>query len=245
MRQAAVQAVHHARHRFAFGKLLAEHPLMQNVLADLIVESEAATLLMIRLAKTFDGRGASEQQRSFARIATAISKYWLCKRAPVQVGEALECLGGNGYVEESVMPRLYREAPLYGIWEGSGNVICLDVLRTLAKEPGSAEALIAEMELGADSDRRLQAFNSDVTSSLRRWAGGKGGADSEREARTLVERSALALQGSLLARYGSRGAADAFWSSRIAGRHGYAFGTLPNDADFQSILDGFGGKLAQ
>jgi len=218
---------------------------MQNVLADLIVESEAATLLMIRLAKAFDSRGANEQERSFARIATAISKYWLCKRAPAHVGEALECLGGNGYVEESVMPRLYREAPLYSIWEGSGNVICLDVLRTLAKEPGSAEALIAEMQLGADSDRHLRAFVSDVGSSLRRWAGSKSGADSEREARTLVERSALALQGSLLVRYGSRAVADAFCSSRIGDRHGHAFGTLPNDADLQSILDGFGGMLPQ
>ena len=245
MRQAAVQAVHHARYRFAFGKLLVEQPLMQNVLADLIVESEAATLLMIRLAKAFDSRGANEQERSFARIATAISKYWLCKRAPAHVGEALECLGGNGYVEESVMPRLYREAPLYSIWEGSGNVICLDVLRTLAKEPGSADALIAEMQLGADSDRRLQDFISDVAASLRRWAGSKGGADSEREARTLVERSALALQGSLLVRYGSRAVADAFCSSRIGDRHGHAFGTLPNDADLQSILDGFGGMLPQ
>ena len=245
MRQAAAQAVHHANHRKAFGRRLIEQPLMQNVLADLIVESEAATLLMIRLAKAFDARGASEQERSFARIATGISKYWLCKRAPVHVGEALECLGGNGYVEESVMPRLYREAPLYSIWEGSGNVICLDVLRTLAKEPGSADALIAEMQLGADSDRRLQAFISDVAASLRRWAGSKSGADSEREARTLVERSALALQGSLLVRYGSRDVADAFCSSRIAGRHGHAFGTLPNDADFQSILDGFGGMLPQ
>jgi len=245
MRQAAVQAVHHARHRMAFGRRLIEQPLMQNVLADLIVESEAATLLMMRLAKAFDSRGASGQERSFARMATAISKYWLCKRASAQVGEALECLGGNGYVEESVMPRLYREAPLYSIWEGSGNVICLDVLRTLAKEPASADALVAEMQLGAASDARLQAFVSDVESSLRRQAGGKGGADSERDARTLVERLALGLEGSLLARYGSRAVADAFCSSRIADRHGSAFGTLPSHADFQSILDGFGNRFPQ
>jgi putative acyl-CoA dehydrogenase len=245
MRQAAVQAVHHARHRSAFGRRLVEQPLMQNVLADLIVESEAATLLMMRLAKAFDARGASEQERSFARIATAISKYWLCKRAPVQVGEALECLGGNGYVEESVMPRLYREAPLYGIWEGSGNVICLDVLRSLAKEPASADALIAEMQLGAGSAPRLQAFVSDVGSSLRGWVREKGGADSERGARILVERLALALEGSLLARYGTRAVADAFCSSRIAERHGYAFGTLPKEADLQAILDGFGRELPQ
>jgi putative acyl-CoA dehydrogenase len=243
MRQAAVQAVHHARHRKAFGRRLIDQPLMQNVLADLIVESEAATLLVIRLAKAFDLRSSSEQERSFARMATAISKYWLCKRAPVQVGEALECLGGNGYVEESVMPRLYREAPLYSIWEGSGNVICLDVLRTLAKEPTSADALVAEMQLGGATDRHLQGFVSDVESSLRRWVGGRGGANSEHDARMLVERLALALEGSLVARYGSRSVADAFCSSRIAGRHGHAFGTLPNDTDFQSILDGFGNPL--
>ena len=245
IRQSAVQAVHHARHRKAFGRRLIEQPLMQNVLADLIVESEAATLLMIRLAKAFDSRSSSEQERSFARIATAISKYWLCKRAPAHVGEALECLGGNGYVEESVMPRLYREAPLYSIWEGSGNVICLDVLRTFAKEPTSADALVAEMQLGAASDRRLQAFISDVESSLRRSVGGVGGADSERDARILVERLALALQGSLLARYGTPAVADAFCSSRIAERHGHAFGTLPNEANLQGILDGFGEKLPQ
>jgi putative acyl-CoA dehydrogenase len=245
MRQAAVQAVHHARHRKAFGRRLIEQPLMQNVLADLVVESEAATLLMIRLAKAFDSRSASEQQRSFARIATAISKYWLCKRVIAHVGEALECLGGNGYVEESIMPRLYREAPLYSIWEGSGNVICLDVLRSLSKEPASADALVAEMQLGAGSDRRLQTFISDVSTSLHRWVGGKGGADSERDARTLVERLALALQGSLLARYGSPAVADAFCSSRIADRHGHGFGTLPNGTNLQAILDGFGKMLPQ
>src|ERR1700732_2912458 len=168
MRQAAVQAVHHARHRFAFGRRLIEQPLMQNVLADLIVESEAATLLMIRLAKAFDSRGANEQERSFARIATAISKYWLCKRAPAHVGEALECLGGNGYVEESVMPRLYREAPLYSIWEGSGNVICLDVLRTLAKEPGTLDTLVREIRLGAAGVPRFKDFLEGVEGSLRK-----------------------------------------------------------------------------
>src|SRR6266478_4769552 len=170
MRQAVVQAVHHARHRKAFGKLLIEQPLMQNVLADLIVESEAATLLMLRVASAFDARNSSEEERSFARIATAMAKFWLCKRATSHVGEALECLGGNGYVEESIMPRLYREAPLYSIWEGSGNVICLDVLRTLAKEPGSLDALIQEIRLGAGADSRLDAFVSEAESSLRKHA---------------------------------------------------------------------------
>src|SRR5437588_10744717 len=133
MRQALVQALHHAQHREAFGKLLIDQPLMRNVLADLTIESEAATLFMARLASSFDARESEPRERAFSRIATAVGKYWLCKRACIQVGEALECLGGNGFVEESIMPRLYREAPLNSIWEGSGNVICLDILRALAK----------------------------------------------------------------------------------------------------------------
>src|SRR5215831_6011933 len=158
MRQALVQAVHHARHRRAFGKLLIEQPLMRNVLADLALESEAATLLMSRLAASFDAREGDERERAFCRIATAVAKYWLCKRTPVHVGEALECLGGNGYVEESILPRLYREAPLYSIWEGSGNVICLDVLRALAKEPAAIDALMQELKSAAGADKRLDAY---------------------------------------------------------------------------------------
>ncbi len=240
MRQAVVQAVHHARHRKAFGKLLIEQPLMQDVLADLIVESEAATLLMLRVASAFDTRSSSEQERSFARIATAIAKFWLCKRATSHVGEALECLGGNGYVEESIMPRLYREAPLYSIWEGSGNVICLDVLRTLAKEPGSLDALIQEIRLGARADSRLNAFASEVESSLGKHAQQivqGGGSDSERDARRLVEKTALALQASLLLRHSSSAIADAFCASRIGRDGGHTFGTLPVGLDFQRILD--------
>jgi len=240
MRQAVVQAVHHARHRKAFGKLLIEQPLMQDVLADLIVESEAATLLMLRVASAFDTRSSSEQERSFARIATAIAKFWLCKRATSHVGEALECLGGNGYVEESIMPSLYREAPLYSIWEGSGNVICLDVLRTLAKEPGSLDALIQEIRLGAGVDSRLNAFASEVESSLGKHAQQivqGGGSDSERDARRLVEKTALALQASLLLRHSSSAIADAFCASRIGRDGGHTFGTLPVGLDFQRILD--------
>ncbi len=230
MRQALVQAVHWARHRKAFGKLLIDQPLMRNVLADLAIESEAATLLMIRLAKAFDQRGSSEQERAFARIATAVSKFWLCKRSPMQVGEALECLGGNGYVEESVMPRLYREAPLYSIWEGSGNVICLDVLRALAKEPGAKEALIGEMREGAEADQRLKAYVAEIGNELTRAPG-------EGEARRLTERLALGLQGSLMVRHGSSQMAEAFCATRLGGNYGRTFGTLPAGVDDKAILD--------
>ena len=233
MRQALVQAVHHARHRKAFGKLLIDQPLMRNVLADLTIESEAATLFMARLASSFDARESDPQERAFSRIATAIGKYWLCKRACTQVGESLECLGGNGFVEESVMPRLYREAPLNSIWEGSGNVICLDILRALAKEPASLDALIAKIRLPAGSDARLNAFIADVESSLLK---SRNGSDSEGQARRLAEKLALALQASLLVRYGSPAIAEAFCITRLAGDHGYTFGTLPMGVDINSIL---------
>jgi putative acyl-CoA dehydrogenase len=153
MRQAVVQATHHARHRSAFGKLLIDQPLMQNVLADLCLESEAATVLMMRLARAYDS--SHENEAKLRRIGTAVAKYWVCKRTPSHVGEALECLGGNGFVEDSIMPRYYRESPLNSIWEGSGNVICLDVLRAIAGEPATIDALLAEIELGRGGDRRL------------------------------------------------------------------------------------------
>jgi putative acyl-CoA dehydrogenase len=234
MRQALVQALHHARHRKAFGKLLIDQPLMRNVLADLTIESEAATLFMARLASSFDARESDPRERAFSRIATAIGKYWLCKRACVQVGEALECLGGNGFVEESIMPRLYREAPLNSIWEGSGNVICLDILRALGKEPASLEALLSEIRLPAGSDPRLTTFMADVESSLLK---GRNGSDSEGQARRLAEKLALALQASLLMRHGSPAVADAFCITRLAGDHGYTFGTLPAGVDINTILN--------
>jgi putative acyl-CoA dehydrogenase len=234
MRQALVQALHHARHRKAFGKLLIGQPLMRNVLADLAIESEAATLFMARLASSFDARESDQHERAFSRIATAIGKYWLCTRACMHVGEALECLGGNGYVEEAIMPRLYREAPLNSIWEGSGNVICLDILRALAKEPATLDALIAEIRLSAGADPRLSTFIAEVESSLVK---GKNGSDSEGQARRLAEKLALALQASLLMRYGSPSVAEAFCMTRLTGDHGYTFGTLPAGADINSILD--------
>jgi putative acyl-CoA dehydrogenase len=238
MRQALAQAVHHASHRQAFGKLLIEQPLMRNVLADLAIESEAATLLMVRLARSFDRRDTDTQERAFCRIATAIAKYWLCKRSPMHVGEALECLGGNGYVEESIMPRLYREAPLYSIWEGSGNVMCLDVLRALTKDPATVEALLAELQSTAGSDKRLDTYVTGIHSTLAASVG------DEYSARDLTEKLALALQTSLVVRYSSPAIADAFIASRLAGQHGHAFGTLAAGVDVKGILTGVAEPLA-
>jgi putative acyl-CoA dehydrogenase len=227
MRNAVELATWHTAHRTAFGKLLAEQPLMRNVLADLCVESEAATVTGLRLARAFDEPG----QEEFKRIATAVSKYWVCKRAPTVAGEALECLGGNGYVEESGMPRLYREMPLNSIWEGSGNVQCLDVLRALAKSPATFEAFFAEVESAAGADPRLDAF---VRQTRDEFADAEG---IESRARRIVERMAKALQGSLLVRYSPPAVADAFIASRLAGDGGLAFGTLPAAVDFGSIIE--------
>jgi putative acyl-CoA dehydrogenase len=233
MRQSMVQAIHHAKGRAAFGKLLIDQPLMRNVLADLAIESEAATQFMLRLAAAFDARVSDAQQRSFARVATAIAKYWLCKRAPMHVGEALECLGGNGYVEESIMPRLYREAPLYSIWEGSGNVICLDILRALVKEAGAAEAILSELRKSANRDPRFDAFVTGLESEL---AGAAAGAVPEVTARRLAEKLALALQAALLIRHSPPAVAEAFVGSRLDGQCSHAFGTLPA-MDFEAILN--------
>lgn len=240
MRQAMAQAVHHCSKRSAFGKLLIEQPLMRNVLADLAIESEAATLMMIRLAAAFDRRENDEQERSFARIATAVSKFWLCKRAPVHVGEALECLGGNGYVEESVMPRLYREAPLYSIWEGSGNVICLDILRALSRYPATVDAVMNELKSCRGSDKRFDDFlmrtESDLTRQLKQSAQ-NGSGESQQQARRLAEDLALAIQGGLMVRHSSPTLAEAFIASRIARDHGHTLGTLPISAEPGLILE--------
>ncbi len=231
MRQALVQAAHHARHRSAFGRRLAEQPLMQNVLADLGLESEAATALVMRLARSYDRPEDTAFERPFRRIATAVAKYWVCKRAPGHVAEALECLGGNGYVEDWALPRLYREGPLNSIWEGSGNVICLDVLRALAREPGTADALLEEVAKGGGADRRLDASAAWLKDRLRQPA------EFEPQARRLVERLALALQGSLLVRHAPPAVADAFCASRLGHDWGYAFGTLPQGADCGALLE--------
>ena len=240
MRQALLQAAHHCCYRKTFGKLLIEQPLMRNVLADLALESEAATLMVMRLAAAFDAREADEHERAFCRIATAFSKYWLCKRSPVHVGEALECLGGNGYVEESGMPRLYREAPLYGIWEGSGNVICLDILRALAKDPGTVDAVIQELQSSRGSDSKLDSFlgqtQTDLMACLKQGLK-NGGGIAELEARRLAERLALALQASLVVRHSPAGFADAFIASRLQGDYGHSFGTLPASLNLSPLLE--------
>jgi len=231
MRHATAEATHHCAHRAAFGKPLIEQPLMQNVLADLCVESEAATVTMMRLARAYDDAEADESSRSFARLATAITKYWICKRTPMQVVEALECLGGNGYAEESGMPRIYREAPLNGIWEGSGNVMCLDVLRAIGRDPNGTEQFFDELALAGGSDARFDLY-------LERMRDGLNDVDGiELRARRFVERLAILFQASLLMRHGDSAVAEAYLATRIDGDRGYAFGTLPRHIDCKSIID--------
>ncbi|HEY6797387.1 MAG TPA: acyl-CoA dehydrogenase family protein [Kineosporiaceae bacterium] len=231
MRKTLVEAAHHVRYRRAFGVTLVEAPLMRNVLADLALESEAATALTLRLAGAADrALAGDESERAFRRIGTAIGKYWVTKRAPAFTAEALECLGGNGYVEESGMPRHYREAPLQSIWEGSGNVSALDVRRALVREPGAAAALLTELDAARGADRRLDAAVGRTKSALGDLAGTEGAA------RRLVEQLALALQGALLVRYAPAAVADAFCASRIGGDWGHAFGTLPASADLGAVL---------
>ena len=231
MRAATVQAVHHATHRSAFGGALVDKPLMRNVLADLQLESEAATTLMLRLAGAVDrAAGGDEGEQAFKRLAVAVGKYWVTKRAPAHVAEALECLGGNGYVEESVLPRLYREAPLNSLWEGSGNVQALDVVRVLTREPLAVQAFFVEVDLARGADARLDA----AVDGLRKGLADHD--DLELRARRLVERLALVLQGSLLVRHAPAAVADAFCATRLGGDWGYAFGTLPRGTDTASVL---------
>ena len=231
MRAGVAQAIHHASHRSTFGKTLVDWSLMQNVLADLAVESEAATISAMRLARATDEAFAGDEgAKAFRRISNAVLKYWICKRGPAHAVECLECLGGNGYVEESGLPRLYREAPLASIWEGSGNVQCLDVLRAMVKSPDSLDAYFAEVAEG-ESDPRVAA----EAKALREQLGDM--TDVEARARRIVERMALLLQGSLMVRYGDEASADAFCASRLEGDWGQAFGTLPAGTDFTRIID--------
>jgi putative acyl-CoA dehydrogenase len=232
LRFGTAQAIHHASHRSTFGRTLVEQPLMENVLADLAIESEAATISALRLARAYDeaAAGDGEAQR-FKRIANAVLKYWMTKRGPAHAAEALECLGGNGYVEESGMPRLYREMPLNSIWEGSGNVQCLDVIRAMIRSPESLEAFVTELERATGAEPRLDAALGALRAEL---------ADSEgleSRARRVVERMALVLQGSLLVRHGDPAVADAFCASRLEGDGGLAFGTLPGGVDFARIIE--------
>ncbi|MBV8245260.1 MAG: acyl-CoA dehydrogenase family protein [Candidatus Eremiobacteraeota bacterium] len=228
MRQALVQALHHARYRYAFGRALIDQPLMKNVLADLALESEAALALLMRVARAADRAASDEREAAIKRIGTAIAKYWVCKRAPMVVAEALECLGGNGYVEESVMPRLYREAPLNSIWEGSGNVNALDVLRAMQKTPDALEAMFGEM---------VGAGDVAIVGALHRLRQEASDAEAvELRARRIVEELALTWQAALLQRTSIAPVADAFARSRLTGDGGRALGTLPASVDFDAIV---------
>jgi putative acyl-CoA dehydrogenase len=232
MRIGTAQAVHHATHRYAFGKALIDQPAMANVLADLAIDSEAATTVVLRIAGAVDrAERGDEAERAFRRVALSVTKYWLCKRLASHTVEALECLGGNGYVEDSGMPRLYREAPLISIWEGSGNVSALDTLRAMGKEPEAIEAFFAELDRAAGTDPRYD----DALALLR-----KQFTDLDElpfRARRLAEQMALLLQGSLLLRHGDPAVADAFVRSRLAGDWGIAYGTLPAGVDTAAILE--------
>jgi putative acyl-CoA dehydrogenase len=230
MRKTLVEAGHHVRHRSAFGARLVDQPLMRNVLADLALESEAATTLALRLAGAADRavRG-DEGERAFRRLATAVGKYWVTKRGPAFTAEALECLGGNGYVEDSGMPRHYREAPLLSIWEGSGNVNALDVLRALGRDPATVDALFAELAPARGADARLDAAVTRLRDTL--------ATATPSGARRLVELMALTLQASLLVRHAPSAVADAFCATRLGGDWGHSFGTLPDGADVDAVLE--------
>ena len=230
IRQTLTQAIHHADHRRTFGKRLLEQPLMQNVLADIALEVEAATAMSFRLVRAFQDGPTNPAEAAFARIGTAVGKYYICKRAPQVAYEAMECLGGNGYVEEHVMARLYRQAPLNSIWEGSGNVICLDVLRAMGREPEAMVALRAELMAAAGQDARYDAFLRDLEGELQDVT------TLEARARRLVERLALGLQASILLREDGGAIAEAFIQSRLVERHG-TLGTLPTDAPIALLLE--------
>ncbi|MGI5459002.1 acyl-CoA dehydrogenase family protein [Streptomyces sp. CA-249302] len=229
MRQAVAQAVHHCTHREAFGAKLVDQPLMRNVLADLAVESEAATTLALRLAAAYDDGG--EEERALLRIAVPTAKYWVTKRCTPVVVEAAECLGGNGYVEESGLPRLVRESPLNSVWEGAGNVQALDVLRVLQREPQALNAYLREVGKARGADHRLDGAIKGLLTELADLEG------IEARARRLTERLALVLQGSLLVRFAPSEVADAFCAARLGGDGGAAFGTLPHTLDLASVVE--------
>jgi putative acyl-CoA dehydrogenase len=235
MRQALVRATHHARHRAAFGRPLVDQPLMRNVLLDLALESEAATTLGLRLAAAVD-----DGDTAFSRLAVAVGKYWVCKRTAPMVAEALECLGGNGLVEENGLARLYREAPVNSIWEGSGNVVALDVLRALTREPAAVVAFSAELDLARGADARLDAAITSAVSGMQKAADSPDPAAAQHGARTLVEQLAITLQACLLTRFAPQYLSEAFVQTRLDGSHGHTFGTLPSalvDASAGAVIE--------
>ena len=233
MRQAIVQVLHHVTHRSAFQKRLIDQPLMRNVVADMVLECEAALNLSLRVARAVDNQNSNEDERSFARISTAISKYWVTKRAPYLVFEALECHGGPGYIEESVMPRLYREAPLNSIWEGSGNVMCLDVLRALQRDKNALPALFKELDLAKGVNRNFDVSLANLKSKLESSRG------IETEARLITEKMACLIQASIFIRSGQEEKISAFCYSRLGSIWSGAFGTLSEDTNFDEIIGGF------
>ena len=230
MRQAVAQAIHHATHRVAFQKRLVDHGLMANVLADLALESEAATVLALRLARAYDE--TDDASAVWRRVVTPAAKFWICKRAPVLAAEAMEVLGGNGYVEESVLPRIFRELPVNSIWEGSGNVMCLDVLRALDRMPGAAALLREEIGEGARMDARL----AGVLARLERRLAGSAGHD-ETQARAFTRDLVLALQATLLLRHAPSAVAEAFCAARLAGEGAQTFGVLPPGTALRAIIE--------
>ena len=233
MRQAVVQVLHHVSHRSAFQKRLIDQPLMRNVVADMILESEAALNLSLRVARAIDNKNSNEDERSFARISTAISKYWVTKRAPYLVFEALECHGGPGYIEESVMPRLYREAPLNSIWEGSGNVMCLDVLRALQRDKNALPALLKELDLAKGANHNFDVSLANLKSNLDSSKG------IETEARLITEKMACLIQASIFIRSGQEEKISAFCDSRLGPTWSGAFGTLSEGTNFDEIIGSF------
>ncbi|ANF88452.1 Acyl-CoA dehydrogenase [Pseudomonas antarctica] len=228
MRQALTQASHHCAHRLVGGRVLSEQPLMQNVLADLALESEAALALSMRMGRALDHLD-NEQEAKFARLVTAVGKYWICKRAPAMINEAAECMGGAGYVEDSILPRLYREAPVNSTWEGSGNVQCLDVLRALSKEPGVLEALFVELGNGHGSQQLAQHIEQLKSAFMDTQ-------DIQYRARQLTEDIAVALQAKLLLEAGNAAVSDGFIASRLGESSGRVYGTLPRGVNVEAIV---------
>jgi putative acyl-CoA dehydrogenase len=232
MRQALIQALFHARHRSAFGRPLIEQPLMINLLADLALEAEAALVLSLRVARSFD-HPEQESERLFARVTTAVAKYWVTRRAPRFAFEAMECLGGAGYVEESMLPRLYREAPLNSIWEGSGNIQCLDVLRTMIKEPAALEVVLLELEEARGRDRQFDVHLEQLKAAARTF----DRPDSETSARRWVEDLALALSASLLLRHAPAAVAEAYCAARLGAQRRLEYGGLPDSAQLRALVE--------
>ena len=235
MRQSLREAIHHARHRSVFGKLLIEQPLMRNVLVDLAVEMEASLMMGFRVARAYDEGEHSEEAKTFARLAVAVSKYWTNKRCSTFVNEAMECLGGGGYVEESILPRLYREAPLNGIWEGSGNVICLDVLRTFAKDKDAIHFFLQEVQKAKGSDTRFDRYLIQTIDGIQ-----NGSLTTPATARILTERLAILLQSSLMLQFGHQQVANVYMNKMFSNNRYLAHGTLDCAfAETETILNRF------